>query len=349
MALGPAEVAHGPMFLGFAVNCVLYGLMILQTHVYFINNSKDPAWMRIFVLCIFCLDTLNTVFDFVYLYQSLIIHFNDPSYLQNATWVFATDPALTALIAFLVQGFFAWRVKVLTNNDPYLYLIIVGCAIAGLFAGIATTVYAFIVPAFIKFQIAKPFVVVWLASDVLADGAITVILSLHLRRRKTGFKSTNLLVDRIIRMTVHTGLITSVCATLDLILYLANPTGLHLIFNFPLGKLYTNSLISSLNHRSGWGYSKEHGGTGSVDGAASSEDSKAACLPRPVPPPRQPEAALMDIDLDDEYSLMAPESTSRPSFVKHESDGSESTAISVSSAPVPRKNSAVSTVFTEKM
>jgi hypothetical protein len=29
----------------------------------------------------------------------------------------------------------------------------------------------------------------------------------------------------------------------------------HLIFNFPLCKLYTNSLMSSLNSRKGWGFS----------------------------------------------------------------------------------------------
>ncbi len=34
------------------------------------------------------------------------------------------------------------------------------------------------------------------------------------------------------------------------------PTGLHLIFNLPLSKLYTNSLMSSLNSRTGWQYSE---------------------------------------------------------------------------------------------
>ncbi len=34
------------------------------------------------------------------------------------------------------------------------------------------------------------------------------------------------------------------------------PTGLHLIFNLPLSKLYTNCLMSSLNSRAGWQYSE---------------------------------------------------------------------------------------------
>lgn len=48
----PAEVAHGPMLLGFAFNAILYGVMILQTHVYFATNSKYLLFPLIFKLLI---------------------------------------------------------------------------------------------------------------------------------------------------------------------------------------------------------------------------------------------------------------------------------------------------------
>ncbi|KAJ7695675.1 hypothetical protein B0H17DRAFT_423329 [Mycena rosella] len=243
--LGPAEVAHGPMLLGFFFNAILYGVMILQCHVYFVRvASKDRMWMRLFVLSIFILDSLNTVCDFIYLYQSLIIHFDDPLYLTNATWVFATDPALTAIIAAMVQFFFAWRVRVLTNNNPWLYLLVVACSLAGLIGGLATAVNAILTPSFVKFQVAKPWVVLWLAAECIGDACITTILVWHLRRRKTGFAQTDFMVDRIISGAVHTGLLTSACAILDLVFYLANPTGLHLIFNWPLCKLYVRCFRS---------------------------------------------------------------------------------------------------------
>jgi len=62
------------------------------------------------------------------------------------------------------------------------------------------------------------------------------------------------MVDRIIRVSVQTGLITSMVAIVDLVVFLADPTGTHLMLNFPLCKLYSNSLISSLNSRGGWKY-----------------------------------------------------------------------------------------------
>lgn len=75
-----------------------------------------------------------------------------------------------------------------------------------------------------------------------------------------------------ISVTVQTGMITALCASTDLICYLTTvrshtlwfdktltvdtfqPTALHTAFNEVMPKLYTNSLMSSLNYRAGWGY-----------------------------------------------------------------------------------------------
>ncbi|KAK7051611.1 hypothetical protein VNI00_004590 [Paramarasmius palmivorus] len=43
----------------------------------------------------------------------------------------------------------------------------------------------------------------------------------------------------------------------DLLVYLLQPDGTHLIFNCVLPKLYTISLLSSLNARRGWKYESE--------------------------------------------------------------------------------------------
>jgi len=120
--------------------------------------------------------------------------------------------------------------------------------------GIATAVAVGFVPEFAKFQQFKVAVILWLASASLGDILITVTLVMYLRTQKTGFATTDTQVDRIIRLTVQTGFLTAVVAFVDLMLYLLDPSGTHLIFNFPLSKLYTNSLMSSLNARRGWRY-----------------------------------------------------------------------------------------------
>jgi hypothetical protein len=93
---------------------------------------------------------------------------------------------------------------------------------------------------------------------------------------------------------METGLATVVCATIDLILFLADPVGMcvcpmllamndkrdaiyrHLVFNFPLAKLYTNSLLSSLNARKAL---EALGSTGSKESAGGLIVAKRASAP----------------------------------------------------------------------
>ncbi|KAK0487412.1 hypothetical protein IW261DRAFT_1558495 [Armillaria novae-zelandiae] len=263
----PAEVAHGPMLIGFVFNVLLYGIMIAQVYLYYRQNldeslRKSPS---ICVAVIFFADSLNTVFDFVYMYRSLIAmsHFLGALtgflaqvglftlYIDASMSLLCVDPALTGIIAAMVQVFFAWRVKVLTNNHWFVCIIILA-SLAGGSGGVATAVEVGFQPQFILFRNFKSVVILWLASECFADIFITVIMGKFLRKHKTGFQASDELVDRVIRLTMQTGLMTSICATLDLIFYLVDPTGTHLIFNFPLCKLYTNSMMSSLNSRGGW-------------------------------------------------------------------------------------------------
>ncbi|TFY67257.1 hypothetical protein EVG20_g3998 [Dentipellis fragilis] len=249
-----AKVAHGPIFIGTVLNIILYGISIAQTWIYLTTYKKDRLWMKLVILLLFVADTMNSVFDIEYTYNSLVNHYNDPAAIQKANWVFATDPAMTSIIGTIVQLFFAWRVKVLTNNNIAVAGIVVGSIISCL-GGIATSIAIGIVPVWTEFQKFKIPVIVWLTVSALVDSTITVILVWHLRHQKKGFKGSDDLLDKIIRLTVQTGLVTSVWAIVDLGVYLGITTGTHLIFNFPLSKLYSNSLLSTLNSRSGWKHS----------------------------------------------------------------------------------------------
>ncbi|KAI8978769.1 hypothetical protein BD414DRAFT_117621 [Trametes punicea] len=254
----PATVTYGPIFIGVVFNILLYGIMITQTYLYFQKYKRDKPWMRLFVFFLFVCDTLNCAFDIAFLYMPLINEFGNVEALNVATWVFATDPAMTGIIACLVQMFFAWRVKVLTSNW-FAVSLIVFCSFAQFCGGLGTAIAVGMIPQFVHFQKFQVIVIIWLAFSAIADTLITISLVWHLRRHKTGMPVTDDVVNRIIRLTVQTGLITALCAIVDLILFLVTPAGLHLIFNLPLSKLYTNSLMSSLNSRQGWQFDSSGG------------------------------------------------------------------------------------------
>ncbi|KAL4080926.1 hypothetical protein J3A83DRAFT_4424872 [Scleroderma citrinum] len=240
--MNPAEIAHGPFLIGVAINILLYGIMVTQVYLYFTTYKSDNFWMKSFVAFLCFADTVNTIFDFVYIYQALVLHF-----------VFATDPILTGIIGGSVQLFFAWRIYVLSKN-LFVVAIVVLLSLAGILGSIGTTIAVTIIPQFIKFQKFEVIVIIWLAGSACADVIIASALVLYLRNRRDAFPGTNDVIDRVIRLTMQTGLITSMCAVIDLITYLTLSSGIHLIFNVPLAKLYTNSLMSSLNARGGWRY-----------------------------------------------------------------------------------------------
>ncbi|KAI0089205.1 hypothetical protein BDY19DRAFT_944691 [Irpex rosettiformis] len=244
----PATITYGPIFIGMTFNILLYGIMITQTYLYFDSFKRDKLWIKLFVILLFLCDTLNSAFDISFVYIPLVNNFGNINALSYASWIFSTDPAMTAIIACMVQTFFAWRVKVLSGSW-ILVLCIVSCSVCQCLGGLATSIACRIIPEFIYFQKFEVVVIIWLSCSAAADMFITISLVWHLRKHKTGLIGTDDMVNRVIKLTVQTGMITTVCAIVDLVLFLVTPAGLHLIFNLPLSKLYTNSLMSTLNSR----------------------------------------------------------------------------------------------------
>ncbi|KAI0796329.1 hypothetical protein BC629DRAFT_287478 [Irpex lacteus] len=242
-----------PIFVGTIFNVMLYGIMILQTYLYFTIYKGDHIWMKAYVALLFVCDSINCAFDIALVYIPFIQQFGNQNALANATWLSAADPAMTGIIACFVQLFFAWRIKVLTGSWP-LVLVITAFSITQMFGGLGTGIGMRTVPEYTQFQRLQVIVIIWLAASALTDMIITISLVGYLRMHRTGFASTDDAINRIIRLTVQTGMVTAVCAVVDLICFLVTPNGLHLAFNIPLSKLYTNSLMSSLNSRAGWGY-----------------------------------------------------------------------------------------------
>ncbi|VDC07062.1 unnamed protein product [Peniophora sp. CBMAI 1063] len=254
VAVVTAQAIQGPVLAGLFLNLTLLGISITQTYFFFNANTKDKPWVKKFIIFLFFMDVVNSVFDMIYVYDALVNHNGDVVAMSSATWSFATDPMCTGIIGGVVQVFFGWRVKVLTGSNIAAAIIwffgVVQCL-----AGIGTGIAVIIVPEFLHFQSFTPITCVWLAGSAVCDVSITLMLVFYLRKHKTGYQYTDDIVDRIIRLTVQTGMITSIVAIIDMVLYLTSPKAYHLTFNFMLAKLYTNSLLSSLNARKGWAYS----------------------------------------------------------------------------------------------
>ncbi|KAF8130244.1 hypothetical protein EV363DRAFT_1335571, partial [Boletus edulis] len=78
----------------------------------------------------------------------------------------------------------------------------------------------------------------WLGGNVVCDLAITTCMILSLRPSNSHFSSNKSTLVKLTRLTIETGLVTSVAALLELILGVVS-----------ISKLYANCLLASLNFR----------------------------------------------------------------------------------------------------
>ncbi|KAG7451884.1 uncharacterized protein BT62DRAFT_269774 [Guyanagaster necrorhizus] len=243
----------GGVLISVFVSILLLGAMFVQLFIYFDHYPKDRLWIKLFVLVLFALDILNSVFVLAWVYKMLILNFGNIAAFSKADWTIATDPLLSGIMSGMVQFFFAWKIWVLTKN--YFFFIAIGAfALASSAGGIATSTIAFMVLDTVnwvelRIKLDTP-ALVWLIPAAVCDLIIATIITVYLQRAKGPFKRTNRVLNRVIRLTMQNGLLTATVAVIDLVLILAiKDTPYYLFVAFILPKLYTNSAMSSLNAR----------------------------------------------------------------------------------------------------
>ncbi|KZV72276.1 hypothetical protein PENSPDRAFT_733589 [Peniophora sp. CONT] len=250
-----AITIQGPILLGVGLNLLLYGVNCCQVYRYLAGHAaKGNAgiWSSCFVTSLLLLDTLCIIFNGWYIYRTLITHFGDAEYLLQSDWTLNIELFFAGIVGLLTQGFFGHRVRKVTGSSLSAFVVWT-LSVIQFVATVITGAIAFKKPQFLEFlndARVKALVIVWLIASVACDAIITSALVLYLRRQKIGFVDSDRLIDRIVRLTVQTGLISTIVVSLDLILYLFyHKQALHLMVNLVIINVYINSTLCSLNAR----------------------------------------------------------------------------------------------------
>nr|GAT44242.1 predicted protein [Mycena chlorophos] len=244
-----AQQLFGPMLIGVLFNGILYGALVVQLFTYYDRYYKSDPFVRYLVVYLLIAETANTVFDINLIYQPLVTGWGNLEQLQKSPLFLRPDAAVTVAISTPVQLFMAWRLQRLTKHSvmPGIILLLALVSLAG---GLSVTIKVSLQQDYSAFPAFKPFTTVWLAATAACDLLLSTALIYSLKVRKTGVGPTDRYIDRVIRLTIQTGSITAVAALLDLFVFLFAPSAtLQFIWDFPLSKLYSNALLSSLNSR----------------------------------------------------------------------------------------------------
>ncbi|KAF8074483.1 hypothetical protein FPV67DRAFT_582646 [Lyophyllum atratum] len=243
----------GPFLIGNLLNYGLMGVLAVQVYFYTLAFPNDRLANKALVGVIMGLDIVQTSCATMYIWDIIIVGWGDVARIEHAPWSISTLPPTAGTVAFIAQSFFAWRVWILgTRRWPFVLIVgatlvtaLASCAMSFCYgiALVTTSPYA-------SRMFESNALMAWLATSIVCDLMITVTLSVQLwmKKQKT-FHFVNHVVHRGVRMAIETGGLTCGVAIAELVLFLTPQSSyLHMLVIIS-GKIYSNSLLASLNSR----------------------------------------------------------------------------------------------------
>jgi len=156
----------------------------------------------------------------------------------------------TGVTGALVQTFYTIRVWRLSKGNNFLAVLIMLIVLAQTGCGTAWVIVSLQLSTFQQLLGISSLTMSINALSTAADVIIAASLCFLLQRSRTGFKHSDTMINRLILFGVNSGLATSLCAVASLISLIASPdTLLYAPFYFCIGRLYSNSLLATLNAR----------------------------------------------------------------------------------------------------
>jgi len=240
----------GVLYIGALLAMALWGASGIQLFQYYMNYPNDSASLKIFVFAVWALDTAHQGLITHTTYKYLISNFGDENYLDVVVRSVLDMTLISALICLAVQSFFLNRVWKLSRKNVYVTLFLASLVLAE---------FVFAMVFYAKALEYRTFQglsdIFWLAKTMDAlcavpDTAITIALFYFLNRSRTGFRRSEAVVNKIVLFSFNTGLFTALCALASFIAIEVWPASrLYLLFYYLISRLYTNSLLVSLNIR----------------------------------------------------------------------------------------------------
>ncbi|KAI0088635.1 hypothetical protein BDY19DRAFT_994013 [Irpex rosettiformis] len=241
------DLQVGPILVLICLALMLYGTFCAQCYFYWMSYGEDRLRLRLYVLGLCLLESLHTAFCIHILYDYFVTHFGDPvNGVGHIVW------SAGMCILAMTEGFYINRIFHLSGSwlvaavpSILLFSRIVLSLVSAAYLYVYTTW-----ESFREHPIPENCLTASLSLAVATDLSVTLLLVYYLRKRKTGFKSTNGIISTLMRHTVHNGAIAMFTSAMVVIMLHALPSSLMFAgFAEIISKLYANSIVASLNSR----------------------------------------------------------------------------------------------------
>ncbi|KAL4264519.1 DUF6534 domain-containing protein [Pleurotus pulmonarius] len=238
--------------IGILVSSVLFGIVTLQAFIYFRTYPSDPKPLKILAGVIWILEFGGMICVSNLLYEATITKYRNAPLLMfvNPPTQINISNLISACTACLVEVWFAERVRrftgVLWPALVFWFLIFVTFAGAILVSAVLFTRGLLEFTANWRWASTT----CWILSAVIDVSMASLLCFNLLQQRQSLFQRSTRLVDKIIMITMSTGLLTSVMAITTTILSMTMPYNLIYMGVYTCtARIYANSFFASLNAR----------------------------------------------------------------------------------------------------
>ncbi|KII93003.1 hypothetical protein PLICRDRAFT_121529 [Plicaturopsis crispa FD-325 SS-3] len=241
----------GALLVGALLATALSGIVVVQCFLYFRTFRSDPPRTKLLVSVILVVDTCHSVFIWASVWDYLIVHFGDASRRDFIPTTIALTIALTAILTFCVYCFFCHRIFKLSQRNWYITVPVLVLSFLRLCAATVTTTEMIRLRSYVLFTQSYAWIfTIGLALSSVIDVFIAASLCYFLRHSRTGHSSLDHVLDKLMLYTLETGLLTCAATVVAMLCWLTMPDNLIFLgFHFVICKLYSNSLLATLNTR----------------------------------------------------------------------------------------------------
>jgi hypothetical protein len=285
---------YGLLYIAVVVSSALYGAGILQFWMYIRKyHARDPVIVKSVVIAVLVCDTAQQALLSHAVYEYLVTSIGAPTILPSVVNTLMIELFFSCAIATLVQQFYCWRIYKIGKSA----VLAIAVSLVSWVSCVTLLIYS---AKAVRLHLLSEVITLKTLSicantlSAVTDITISIVLVLLLNGSKTGFKRTTDLVNRLMVFTFNTGLPTSICALFATICIAAfDETFLYIFFFLLLGRLYTNSILVTLNSREYIMSSSDHS---SQEQYSLDSGARARAVPGSKIPSRDPITIRIDTD-----------------------------------------------------
>ncbi|KAF5324960.1 hypothetical protein D9758_017739 [Tetrapyrgos nigripes] len=241
----------GALLLGHTVSSLLFGILTLQTYLYYDKFSNDPKRFRSAVAVVWLLEFGHFISVFAEMWIDMVKNYGKVDFLVAIPRALAISLLIAAFVMLIYTLVFADRVYRMSKN-PYIYSFLCIAAVIRAIIGIANFGAIWTSTSIDGYLHRWRWLIpMQLGFGLLTDAVISITLVVYLRRRDGNMNPrTTRIMDTLMWWSIESSVSTVVLGIASLVTILVlSSTLVWIALLLVITRVYSNVLLASLNGR----------------------------------------------------------------------------------------------------